>query len=453
MKTVIIGNGISGITAARWIRKLSNNEIIVISGESDYFYSRTALMYIYMGHMSQKDTQPYEKHFWAKNRIQLLRAWVDNIDFKNKEISLSKAVSPQKTKAAPPSSIQYDQLIIATGSTPNKFGWKGQDLDGVGGLYSLQDLDYIEEYSKGLKRAVIVGGGLIGIELAEMFRSRNIDVTFLVREKSYWSGVLPKEESEMINQHIIDHHVDLKLGTELQEIIDDGNGKAIGVITNKGERIDCGFVGLTAGVHPNINFLKNTVLETNKGILVNQYLETNIKDVYAIGDCAELQNPLPDRRPIEAIWYTGRMMGEVAAYNICERRVSYKPRLWFNSAKFFDIEYQVYGFVPTKENHNVESIYWQGNNKSIRIVFDKKTKAVLGFNLMGIRYRHEVCEKWIADETNIETVLKNLSLANFDPEFFKQYEKQLIVIYNKKTGNNLQLKSKRGLNALRKWLG
>ena len=79
---------------------------------------------------------------------------------------------------------------------------------------------------------MIVGGGLIGIEMAEMFHSRHIPVTFLVREKSYWDAVLPAEESEMINLHILENHIDLRLQTELKEIVDDGNGRACAVITN-----------------------------------------------------------------------------------------------------------------------------------------------------------------------------------------------------------------------------
>ncbi len=434
MHVVIIGNGISGVTAARNIRKLSDYKITLISSETTYFFSRTALMYIYMGHMRFVDTQPYEPWFWKKNRIDLKKAHVEKIDFSKNQLHFEQGES-----------LQYDKLILALGSTPNKFGWPGQDLKGVGGMYSFQDLEKMEQYSKDLKQAVIVGGGLIGIEMAEMFHSRNIPVTFLVRENSYWDAVLPKEESEMINRHIKANHIDLRLSTELKEIVDDGNGVACAAITNKEERIDCGFVGLTAGVHPNINFLKETQLEIQKGILVNKFLETNIKDVYAIGDCAQITEAQPGRRPIEAVWYTGRMMGETVAYNVCNKKIAYDPGIWFNSAKFFDIEYQVYGTVSAKAPENHLSIYWEheDGDKSIRIVFNKTNQATIGFNLMGIRFRHEVCEKWIAEKTPIETVLANLSLANFDPEFFTQYEGELVAKYNSKFQKSITLIKKR----------
>ncbi len=443
MHIVIIGNGISGISAARFIRKMSDHQVTVISSESEHFFSRTALMYVYMGHMRFEDIKPYEDFFWKKNRIDLLKDHVNAIQFDQKTLNLAKG-----------GSFQYDKLIIATGSASNKFGWPGQDLEKVYGLYSLQDLEAMEKFSPGLQRAVIVGGGLIGIEMAEMFHTRHIPVTLLVREQSYWSNVLPAEESAMISRHIIEHGFDLQLGTELKEIHDDGNGNANAVTTSKGDKIDCGYVGLTAGVHPNVTFLKNSALEINRGIVVNEYLETNQKDVYAIGDCAEISAPQKGRRPVEAIWYTGRMMGETVAYNICNKKVKYNPGIWFNSAKFLDIEYQVYGEVPAKAPEYLSSLYWEhvDGKKSIRINYHKDTNEILGFNLMGIRYRHEVCEKWLSKKTKIETVLQNLSIANFDPEFYKEYEKEIIEIYNKQTGKNLSLKKKRGLSAVLEFL-
>ena len=443
MKIAIIGNGISGITAARYIRKLSDHEIQVISYEHKYFFSRTALMYIYMGHMRLEDTQPYENWFWEKNRIDLVSDHVLKINYNNKSLELKSG-----------NIINYDKLIIAVGSKSNKFGWPGQDLNRVQGLYSLQDLENMEKHSAGLDRAVIVGGGLIGIEMAEMFASRKIPVTFLVREKRFWDIVLPTEEADMISRHIRDHHIDLRLSTELAEIIDDGNGNACAVLTNKGDRIECGFVGLTAGVHPNVHFLKNDKLEIQKGILVNNYLETNIQDVYAIGDCCQLENPKPGRRPIEAVWYTGRMMGEAVAHTICNNRMEYNPGIWYNSAKFFDIEYQVYGTVLPNPPDNHISIYWEhpDGDKSIRVVYDNVSKEVLGFNLMGIRFRHEVCDQWIKNKTPIGKVLGHLSLANFDPEFYKQYESEIIQEYNLRNNTQISNKSSRSWNKVSSFL-
>ena len=136
------------------------------------------------------------------------------------------------------------------------------------------------------------------------------------------------------------------------------------------------------------------------------------------------------------------------------KKVKYNPGIWFNSAKFLDIEYQVYGDIRAQLADNQATIYWEhaDGKKGIRITYDKNEGNVLGFNLMGVRYRHEVCEKWIKDKTPIETVLRDLGLANFDPEFYKEYEHEVVQIFNKQTGKSLQLKTKRGLNAVLQFL-
>ncbi|UOY08208.1 NAD(P)/FAD-dependent oxidoreductase [Muricauda sp. SCSIO 64092] len=435
---VIIGNGIAGVTAARHIRKLSDKRIIIISAETDYFFSRTALMYVYMGHMKFEHIQPYENWFWEKNGIELVRGYVTHVDTPNKQVLVDGSRA-----------FHYHKLIIATGSKPNKFGWPGQDLHGVQGLYSKQDLDLLETNApnkEACKRAVIVGGGLIGIELAEMLRSRDIPVTFLVRETSFWNGVLPEGESQLINEHIREHHIDLQLATNLVEIIPDENGKVKAVTTDKGDTIACDMVGLTAGVTPNIDFLKASGIEFGRGVKVNRYLETNVADVYAIGDCAEQHEAIGNRRPIEAVWYTGRMMGETVAQTICGNRIEYRPGHWFNSAKFLDIEYQTYGWVFSERGKKEfeQHFHWRDDkeNLCVTIAFHKETKQFLGINTFGIRMRHEIFDRWLTQQRDVEYVMEHLADANFDPEFYANYEHKIVSKFNSDFGKSIKSKKK-----------
>lgn len=438
---VILGNGVAGITAARHLRKRCDDEILVISGESDHFFSRTALMYIYMGHMAYENTKPYEDWFWEKNRIRLLRTWVESVDTEAKTL-----------KAAGGRAIPYDVLILATGSKSNKFGWPGQDLRGVQGLYNLQDLELMEEYTDGIEHAVVVGGGLIGIEMTEMLHSRHIPVSFLVREKSWMEFAFPAEESEMINQEIRDNGIDFRLATELDAILGDDSGRVRAATTKDGDEIRCQFLGLTVGVSPNIDFVRGSAIECGRGILVDEHLQTSVPDVYAIGDCAEVREPRPGRRPVEPLWYTGRTMGETVARVLTGDDLSYDPGRWFNSAKFFDLEWQVYGTVPSQSPDDQDSLFWShpSGKKSIRIQHEKSgERKVLGFQTMGIRYRHEVCEEWLEAGRPLAWVLENLGVANFDPEFYRQHEGDLIAVYNEKNPDQpVKLRRKRGLRGL-----
>jgi NAD(P)H-nitrite reductase large subunit len=416
-KIVIIGNGVAGITIAIELRKLTDFEITVVSEESEYFFSRTALMYVFMGHMKFEHTQPYENSFWKKNNITLKKGRVNAVFPEKNEISLENDEV-----------LHYDFLVLATGSKPNKYNWLGQDLEGVSGLYHKQDLEFLEKHASKIKKAVVVGGGLIGVELAEMLNSRGIGVTFLVRENSFWNMVLSENEGRMLEKHIISHGINLKLNAELKEI--HGKGSVESIMTSEGESIDCQFVGLTVGVNPNVDFLRDSSLNINKGILVNEYLQTNVPNVFAVGDCAEIQHPQEGRRPIEAVWYTGKIMGQTLAKTLAGQKTAYNPGNWFNSAKFFDIEYQTYGLAPAKLIENQEEYYWEKENKAVRIVFNKENRAFEGINTFGIRMRQDFFEKVLDRKESVDFVMKNLEKANFDPEFFKKYEKEVKSSFN-----------------------
>ena len=412
-RIVIIGNGIAGITAARHIRKDSDHEIIVISSESKYFFSRTALMYVYMGHMKFEHTQPYEDWFWRKNKIDLIQTLVTKIIPESNMLQLKSG-----------DSIKYDKLILALGSKPRHMPIDGTQLAGVQSLYSKQDLELMEQKTQDVKEAVVIGGGLIGVEMAEMLHSRGIHVTMVVREENFWNIVLPEEESSMVTRHLLSRGVDLKLSKTVEKI--EGVNRVEQIVLDDGSILPCQFLGITIGVVPNIDLLQESGIEINRGVLVNEYLQSSNKDIYAIGDNAELRNPPPGRRALEPVWYAGRMMGETVAKNICSQPEAYNPGIWFNSAKFFDLEYQTYGTVPPTGQQGLESFYWEDSKteRAIRIVYDKE-KAIIGINGLGLRLSHEVCEAWIKEGKTLDFALANLDKINFDPELYRKFEKDI----------------------------
>lgn len=418
MHVVILGNGVAGISAALRIReRRPQDTITVVSGESKYHYSRPALMYVFMGHMRYQDTKPFEDRVWEDRKIQLVRGWALNVDAENRRLEMKGGES-----------IPWDKLLLATGSKPNYFGWPGQDLAGVQGLYGLQDLKRLYDNVERTKKAVVVGGGLIGIELGEMLHSRNIPTTFLVREGSYWSNVLNKEESDMVNRLIREHGFGLELNTTLESIEDDGAGRCRAAITTDGRRLDCDLVGLTAGVSPNIDLAKNAGIETNRGVLVDDRLRTRTDGIFAAGDCAEIVKDGEERNVLQQVWYTGKMQGEVAADNMLGDDRRYEPGIWFNSAKFLDLEYQTYGLV----NRNVDgekNLYWEHPNgrHAARLVYTDD--GVIGLQTMGLRWRHVVAEKWLKEKRPVNDVIDRLGEITFDPEFHNRHSTTIAAAF------------------------
>jgi NADPH-dependent 2,4-dienoyl-CoA reductase/sulfur reductase-like enzyme len=414
MHTVILGNGITGVSAATRLRQLDpQREITIISGESDFHYSRPALMYIFMGHMRYQDTKPYPDSFWDEQRLRRVRDWVVGIDTDARTLRLHRGEA-----------MSFDQLLVATGSKSNRFGWPGQDLPGAQGLYDLMDLRLLYENTRAAKHAVIVGGGLIGIELAEMLHSRNIHVTFVVREQSYWDNVLPPEESQMLNRIIREAGMELMLETNLKEIHAGSDGRVAAIETDDGQRIDCEMVGLTAGVSPNVDLVRSSAIDVGRGILVDDSFRSSVDGVLAAGDCAEIVSEGDGPNLLQQVWYSGKAQGRVAGEVLAGRPARYDPGTWYNSAKFLDLEYQTYGRV----GFHVEgerSVYWEhaSHRHAMRIVH--VDDVVIGMNLMGLRYRHRRCAKWIEEARSVNYVLDHLSDGNFDPEFFVHHEDEI----------------------------
>ena len=444
MHLVIIGNGITGVSCALAVRRLRPEaRITLVSAESAHHYSRTALMYVYMGHMRAEDIKPYADWFWDENRLALVHATATALNTAECLVTLDNGTT-----------LAYDHLLLATGSESKLFGWPGQHLAGVQGLYNLPDLTAITRDTQGIARGVVVGGGLIGVELAEMLHSRGIEPVVLVRDGHYWANVLPAAEANLVDRQFAENHVPVRYRTELREVLGDAQGRVRAVVTTTGEEIACQWVGLATGVTPNLTLARTADVETDRGILVDECLRTSAPNVYAAGDCAQHRRPGPDEVPVEQLWYTGRMQGETVAHTICGQPTPYRRGVWFNSAKFFNLEYQTYGRAPADPVAGLDSFYWEhpSARAALRVYFRAEAPhAVVGFNALGLRLRHAVCETWITQQAPVATVVSELGAANFDPEFFPQHEKAIVAAFNAQFPQHpVALKRRKGLFSFKK---
>lgn len=419
IEVVILGNGVAGTTAALRLRELLPEiGITVISEETELFFSRTALMYVYMRMLRFEDTVVHPASFYRQQRIQLVRDTIIMLDTEKKLLCGNSG------------DYRYDYLLLATGSRPRMPGIAGENLAGVQGLYSKQDLERLEAASrKTIDRAVVVGGGLIGVELAEMLKSRKIPVVFLVREPLYFSHILPHEEAQLVTEEV-KRHVELRLNTTLTAI--EGVSAVEAIVTSSKERIPCSFLGLTIGVEPRTELAQTAGLEIRRGIITDPFLRTSKAAVYAAGDAAEVLLP-NGRHQVQQIWYSGQAQGKIAAENIAaaiqgKAPTPYDPGVYFNSARFFTLDYQTYGVVPANCDAR-SSLIWHDapSRRFLRIAYDTASpqRKVVGFNALGIRLHHRVCEMWIQRQAPLERVLNDFAQALFDPEFSANYAHEL----------------------------
>jgi 3-phenylpropionate/trans-cinnamate dioxygenase ferredoxin reductase subunit len=419
LRIVIIGNGVAGVTCAFDARQRdSDAEITLISGETDYFFSRTALMYSYMDIMPRKSLEPFERGVYDRKRITRLREWVTD------HVAAERIVVTHSGKR-----ISYDKLVLAVGAAPNIFGWSGADevKDGLVHFVSMQDLDECERLTPSTKEAVVVGGGLIGIELVECLTHHGVKVRFLVREKWYWPMAIGEEEATFVARHIAKHGVELALEEEMTRIDTDASGRVKSVDTSKGRTLPCQMLGIAAGVHPNIARISEwtDAPEMSRGIHVDRTLETSIPGVFACGDCAMIDNPGQERRLHETIWYSAKRQGGLVGQNLFGDAREYEPPLFFNSSKFFDIEYTTVGDIM-RVPPGTMSIYLKHPKHDISCRIAHLEGRVIGFNMLGSRWNHEVLERWVTERRDPEWAMANLKSAQFDVEFGRANLTQLV---------------------------
>jgi NADPH-dependent 2,4-dienoyl-CoA reductase/sulfur reductase-like enzyme len=286
-------------------------------------------------------------------------------------------------------------------------------------------------------RAVVIGGGLIGVELAEILHDRGLHVSFVIRESWYFPLALDRRESTLVADHMREHGIDVRLGANALEIVreDDGRPRAVKIDAGEGpQEIPADLVASSIGVVPNTSFLEDSGLELSKGgaIEVDEHLATNLPDVWAAGDCANVTWFDGSRRP-EQLWYTARDQGRVAAASMLGDETDYSRGTWYNSAKFFDIEYTTAGWVPVILNWDNTPIdpgpevkcWFQrtpGRCESQRIVC--RGDRVVGFNMLGSRWNHEPLLRWIHERRSLGYVLEHLHEAQFDEEFSRRFAVQ-----------------------------
>ena len=435
MKVAILGNGVAGTTCAMTLRQEDRTaDVVLISKESPYFYSRTALMYAFMDRMTLADLEPFERKVYDHQRIERIHDAVVDVDFVKKTLSFAKG-----------DTLSFDRLVLATGAMPHFVPWQGlEDLakahdgtssvqSGIVHLVSLQDLEVCESLVSTTKRAVVVGGGLIGIELVECLVHHGVRVTFLVREDTFWPAALNEQESAVVVAHMRAHGVDVRLGEAIGQVKRETSGRVCSVVTSKGDHLACDMLGVCIGVKPSVGFLKGLSHgpQIGSGVLTDRFLRTTVEHVFACGDCAEIDLEAPSlfdvmgaalgtrKRVIELNWYAAKRQGAVAAHNVLGRMQAYRPPMFFNSSKFFDIEFTNVGFPQLDAKSHPATVFNAPSGRSIlRIVHEEPLpQRVLSFNVLGARVDHALLASWVEQRRGLAEVLARFHEAQLDVEF------------------------------------
>ena len=402
MRVVIIGNGVAGTFSAQHIRNQNNDvEIEIFSQENYIYYTRIKLPELISERVTIDDITVFKEDWYKNKKIKTyLNQKIVKIDPKNKQIIIQNGKNP----------VSYDKLIIATGSMPNIPPIKNA-VEMLGkGVFTLRNIDNaieIRDYIKknNIKKAVIIGGGLLGLELARQIKNCDLDTTVV----EFFPRLLPRQLDVdcggMLREEIEKMGIKVVLDAATEEII--VNGSIQGIKIKDGREVEADMVLIQAGIKNTIDLAKDANLETNRGIIVNQYLETSVEDIYAVGDCIEYNNQTWGIIP--ACLEQSKI---VAASVLGEKKTGYEGTVPKNTLKIVGIDLTSVGIYDTSDKELIGA-GWEimknvdkksGCYKKIVLKDHKLKGAILFGEKNAIPYVNKNIEKPV-DETELREAI------------------------------------------------
>ena len=342
---VIIGTGVAGLSAGEWIRRGDQSADILLIGDEPYgYYSRPGLAYYLTGELVEEQLYPLSQRDFRRLNLQPLHAQVSQIHPDDHKLRLQDG-----------NQVPYDRLLIATGAQAVRSNIKGADLKGVVKLDNLDDARLILNLTRKASTAVVVGGGITALEMVEGLRSRGLKVHYFLRRDRYWGNVLDETESRIVEQLLKEEGVQLHFHTEMEEIL--GKRDCVcGVSTKDGRQIKCDLVAVAIGIRPRKTLAERAGLKVERGILVNQYLQTSHPDIFAAGDVAQVYDPVSGKSVLDSLWGLAREQGRIAGLNLSGQETPYLKTMAFNVTRLAGLTTTIIGTVGRGEDPDLLGI-------------------------------------------------------------------------------------------------
>jgi NADPH-dependent 2,4-dienoyl-CoA reductase/sulfur reductase-like enzyme len=416
MNHTVIGSGVAGIAAIEAIRSLDSDGNVTLIGNDPYgFYSRPGLAYYLTGELHDQALFPRTAEDLKKLNFRYIMGKVTRISRAEHVLELQNG-----------SRIPSDRLLIAVGAQAMPLEVPGANLEGVLKLDHMSDAKSILKHARRGKRAVVVGGGITALELVEGLLSRGMKVHYLLRGDRYWSNVLDEQESHIVEHRLQEEGVRLTYHAEVIEVLG-RNGRVSGVRLLNGQLLKCDLVAYAIGIRPRVDLAKQAGLAIDRGILVNEYLQTNDPDIFAAGDVAQAYDPMSGRSVLDSLWAPARQQGHVAGLNMAGRKTGYVKAPPFNVTRLAGLTTTIIGTVGRGRDDDLVGIA-RGDSETWRQLPDSMVgqtgfevnrlrllvgeKTLLGAIIMGDQNLSFPLEKLISENVDISPIREQLLTPN-----------------------------------------
>jgi NAD(P)H-nitrite reductase large subunit len=409
---MIIGTGVAGMAAVEAIRSVDGGaEIIMIGDEPAGYYSRPGLAYYLTGELNEAQLFPLSRDHFQANGARLIQGHVTRLDPGFKQIQLADGQV-----------FSYDSLLIATGSAASSPSIQGSEVEGVVKLDCLEDARHILRLARKAKSAVVIGGGITALELVEGLVARNVKVHYFLRGDRYWGNVLDEIESRIVEGRLRHEGVTIHYQTEADEIHSE-RGRVMAVRTKDGKVIRCNLVALAVGIRPRKELAEAAGLKTERGILVDETLQTSEPKIYAAGDVAQVYDPVSGKYILDSLWGPARAQGSVAGANMAGARRVYRKPAAFNVTRLANLTTTIIGQVGAGRDDDLVGIA-RGDSETwrqlpdaiaaqadfevnrLRVMVGRTT--LLGAIVMGDQTLSRPLQRMITEQVDISSIRSQL---------------------------------------------
>ena len=356
---VIVGDGIAGSSAAETIRETDPDaDVTVITDEGETLYNRILIKEFAKGRLPEAPISIHDPGWYAERDIDLeLNTYVTAVDPDAHEIHTHTG-----------DSYGYDKLLVATGGTPTQLPVEHSDADGVHHFWTFQDARAIREHAAEADTGVVVGAGLLGIDLAAVCAAQEVDAHYLMRGNRWWRYALSLDGAEIVHDALAEKGVTpvFDSGVDQFEVDDEGHLEA--AVDQNGERFEGEFCGVAIGLDFNTEWLDGTGIERDDGVVVDEHMQTTVEDIYAAGDITRYYDTLVGDYAQNGAWGSAKEQGTVAAANMVADAPEETFR-WVSSYSITHFEFPFLSFGhPTRGDDAAERRY--GDQEWRRLAFE-----------------------------------------------------------------------------------
>ena len=375
-KYLIVGASAAGIGAVEAIREVDPaGTVTVISEEHCPQYSRPMISDLVSGKANFDKMMCREHEFWEKKDVQALTGRTAvSLNLAEKWVALDKG-----------DHVNFEKLLIATGGKPFVPKIEGSEKEGVFTFTTLSDAESLTAKIENAKNAVVIGGGLIGVSVTEALVKRGLKVTMVELQDKILSLILDPTASEMIENVIRKAGVTIATGQTVKRIVGKPEDDKVvgGAILTSGEKVQCDLVIIAIGVIPRTELVAETDVKTNRGIIVDKFMRTNVQDVYASGDVAEAYDFVLGENRLLPLWPLAQLEGKVAGYNMAGKKAEYPGGTAMSSLKYFGIPVISIGVANPKDSDAYESLVKHEPERSLYRKIVLKDNTIVGVTLVN----------------------------------------------------------------------